>query len=193
MAITCGHCHEKHDNIDAVMICASKHSFRSAPRPKPVKASVVQCLDELRPVGALWGWNDAGGTRPLKPSEIRRTNEQRDLLTQINELGRQITPGRYAIQNASGPNDIAFYHVERPEHGKWAGKTFVKQQISDELQRLSRQRTLAALVAIAADPRGASALYGQHIGVCGVCGRTLTNEDSRRAGIGPVCRQAQGW
>jgi uncharacterized protein DUF6011 len=29
--------------------------------------------------------------------------------------------------------------------------------------------------------------YGQELGECGHCGRTLTDEASRAAGIGPVC------
>jgi hypothetical protein len=31
--------------------------------------------------------------------------------------------------------------------------------------------------------------YGMLIGKCGVCGRTLTDEESRANGIGPVCAE----
>lgn len=31
--------------------------------------------------------------------------------------------------------------------------------------------------------------YGREIGRCGICNRTLTDEESRRIGIGPVCRK----
>jgi len=35
--------------------------------------------------------------------------------------------------------------------------------------------------------RAAVVRYGKEIGECGICGRTLTDEESRAAGIGPVC------
>lgn len=35
--------------------------------------------------------------------------------------------------------------------------------------------------------RRAVVRYGQELGSCGICGRTLTDEESRRTGIGPVC------
>ena len=41
-------------------------------------------------------------------------------------------------------------------------------------------------------PEAAAAKYGQEIGQCGMCNRVLTDEVSRAAGIGPVCR-SKGW
>ena len=35
----------------------------------------------------------------------------------------------------------------------------------------------------------ATALYGQEIGRCGRCNRHLTDEESRRVGLGPECRR----
>ena len=37
------------------------------------------------------------------------------------------------------------------------------------------------------DPKRAIESYGRETGECGVCGRTLTNPESIRRGIGPVC------
>jgi hypothetical protein len=42
------------------------------------------------------------------------------------------------------------------------------------------------------DPKSAAIRYGQEIGVCADCGRQLTNEESRKAGIGPVCAHKWG-
>lgn len=79
---------------------------------------------------------------------------------------------------------------------KWAGWVFVKQQVSDDLTKMGSQRpgqtytgmwpTLVQKVLD--DPMGAVARYGLELGKCGVCGRTLTDEESRRDGIGPVCK-----
>lgn len=38
-----------------------------------------------------------------------------------------------------------------------------------------------------------AAFFGQVYGFCGVCGRTLTNEESKKRGIGPVCLEKAGW
>jgi hypothetical protein len=44
-----------------------------------------------------------------------------------------------------------------------------------------------------ADPKVAMLRYGQELGQCGHCYRTLTNDESRAVGIGPVCRAKKGW
>ena len=62
-------------------------------------------------------------------------------------------------------------------------------QSSDELHRVSRNAQATIIAKIAVDPYEAALRYGRTIGQCGVCGRTLTDEDSRALGIGPVCRQ----
>jgi Family of unknown function (DUF6011) len=38
----------------------------------------------------------------------------------------------------------------------------------------------------------ASKRYGRELGNCGRCGRTLTDDASRAAGIGPVCA-SKAW
>lgn len=97
-----------------------------------------------------------------------------------------VPAGRYALDNGNG--SVRFYRVDVPTEGKWAGYTFVKVQASDdEFNVKNRTEREAILARIAVDPQAASRLYGTELGVCGVCGRTLTNDESRAAGIGPVC------
>lgn len=100
--------------------------------------------------------------------------------------------GRYAVTEGDGI--LRFYRVNTPSEGRWAGRTFVEIQASDELHPLKdRLRKLAVLTLIAQDPKAAMLRYGQEIGSCGHCGRTLTNETSRQYGIGPICRAKMGW
>jgi hypothetical protein len=191
MSVKCGHCHEHHDSIDAVMICASNHSFRSAPR-KSVTVEAVQ--DELDKPGPLWGWNDSRPVRPVKPTEVRREERRGTLIEDVNRIGATVPVGRYALQNQTGgANSIQFYHVERPDKGHYRGKTFVKQQLGPNVERIPMAQQRAALLRIAADPAGATQLYGRKLGVCGVCGLSLTNEESRAYGVGPVCRKNMGY
>lgn len=103
-----------------------------------------------------------------------------------------VPAGRYAVDNEEGK--LTFYVVDRPEEGRWAGWIFLSVMASDEkhpIKGFAAKRTI--LQKIAVDPAGASRRYGLEIGKCGVCGRTLTDEESRAYGIGPICREKTGW
>lgn len=93
--------------------------------------------------------------------------------------------GRYAVEM---DGQLRFFHVDRPTEGRWAGYVFVSQQAGDDLYPVKNPHGRArVLLAISVDPEAAARRYGRELGVCGVCGRTLTNAESRAAGIGPVC------
>ena len=92
--------------------------------------------------------------------------------------------GRYAIEYEG---TMRFFKVDRPTSGGWAGFTFLNEQASDDEYPVRGPRRRAILEALVNDP-DALARYGQEIGVCGKCGRTLTDSLSRELGLGPVCR-----
>lgn len=98
--------------------------------------------------------------------------------------------GLYALEREGA---VKFYEVRTPTEGKWAGYTFVDACASDDRwpikNRDARQEVLSL---IADDPEAASIRYGRTIGRCGRCNRTLTDEHSRAAGIGPECAK-KGW
>jgi hypothetical protein len=103
---------------------------------------------------------------------------------------QHIPPGRYATPSLTGNNDFDFWQVDRPDKGKWAGRTFIERIIGgQENARLGNMHQRAAAQAIADyGIDEASYLFGQQLGICGDCGRHLTDEESRRIGKGPVCR-----
>lgn len=102
-----------------------------------------------------------------------------------------VPAGRYALVDSTGV--VKFYVVDRPETGKWAGRTFVKAQASDETFPIRNVEERGRILSeIAADPATAMIRYGHELGCCGRCGRTLTDEDSRAAGIGPECAKILG-
>lgn len=89
---------------------------------------------------------------------------------------------RYALRGEDG--EVKFYRVKA---GRKPGFYFVDVQASDDTYPIkNRQHKEAIISAIAEDPDAALALYGQEIGACGRCGRTLTSE-YRKLGIGPIC------
>jgi Family of unknown function (DUF6011) len=112
---------------------------------------------------------------------------------------RQLPSGGYAVRG--GDDQVVFYRVEHAG-GRWEGWVFVVQVVGGRAPirvgsarpgQPYRGQRAAHLEEIARNPRAASELYGRELGVCGVCGRTLTDEESRAAGIGPVCAGRMGW
>lgn len=102
-----------------------------------------------------------------------------------------IPEGRYAVTGER--EQTVFVKVTRGTRAPFTGRTFVNVQAGDELHRVSPAVRDALLAKIEADgPEAASRRYGREIGDCGRCGRTLTDEASREAGIGPVCA-SKGW
>lgn len=86
--------------------------------------------------------------------------------------------GRYAVEKKDGA--LAFYIVNK-------NGLFI--QASDNVHGVSNAVVPTIARKILADPVGAAARYGQAIGKCGRCGRTLTDEASRALGLGPVCAE----
>ena len=97
-----------------------------------------------------------------------------------------VANGRYAITVG---DKLRFFHINAPTKGKWVGFTFVKEFFGggQELNIRNRENRNQILGEIANDSN-ALARYGQELGYCGICGRELTDEESRAIGIGPVCR-----
>lgn len=143
----------------------------------------------------------------LETFELRRLNREQAsrVITALQKLDRAseetkakaqggphgVPNGRYAIQHGG---TLKFFKVSSPTEGRWVGRTFVEVQASSEFYPIRNQAERQLILAhIADDIRGAMLRYGQEIGSCGHCGRTLTNEESRELGIGPICRGKMGW
>jgi hypothetical protein len=83
--------------------------------------------------------------------------------------------GRYA---AAFDFEVHFFHATHDG---------LFEQAGDTLYPVHGKRVEEVVGQVALDPAVASTTYGVEIGQCGRCGRTLTDEVSRAAGIGPVC------
>lgn len=132
--------------------------------------------------------------------ERDRAEAEADARRRNPETGRDLTVLPYgrtraAVENESG--GLTFLLIDRPDaKSNWHGWVFVKQQQGPSEVKLGAQRPGSTYVGqwpglidkVLADPLEAVRRYGLELGVCGVCGLPLTNEESRREGIGPVCR-----
>lgn len=93
-----------------------------------------------------------------------------------------VADGRYAVEE---DGTLEFFKVK---NGNRAGFVFLDVQASDDWHAVRNvTRIRAILDLIAADARAALVRYGVELGECGRCGKALTDEASRAAGIGPVC------
>jgi hypothetical protein len=111
----------------------------------------------------------------------------------------------YAIEH---PEDgkLRFLEVEHGEAGgQYADWQFVSVRASDEWHKLGKVNPkygtyggkavalVGALASMTAEQLlKAAARYGQELGECGYCHRTLTDEDSRRLGYGKICAGHHG-
>lgn len=103
-----------------------------------------------------------------------------------------VPAGCYALDTKEGAlNETVFYRVDRPEEGRWAGRVFVKRlEGGDREIRVPVGQVAGILERIASvGAEEAFKAYGRLTRVCGVCGKSLTNDESRAYGIGPKCRQ----
>lgn len=181
-----------HRSVAEVRECYNRYLRGATPTRDQFNQAVRKACADKR--------NGAGATQPTDYQRTYHTERYQDLPTlagsvwgEVRATGRQVAEGRYALRESDGVT--RFYVVQKgKEGGQWAGRTFVKIQASDELHSIKNPtRLLEVLRAISADPKAAMLRYGQHIGSCGHCGRTLTDEESRAYGIGPVCRRKLGW
>jgi Family of unknown function (DUF6011) len=99
---------------------------------------------------------------------------------------------RFAVPSATGNNDLDFWVVNT-----WTGRNGrtmhgLKRYIGGQgpvIVRMTPEAKVAVAQAIhAAGPMEALKLFGRELGVCGDCGRSLTDEVSRSEGRGPICR-----
>lgn len=161
-SIRCGSCQGRHGSVAEVKACyANKPGF--TPRfDQPAEST----------------------TEPAKPAESN---------TLVKVTAKVKVPaGRYAIEDEAGK--LHFYKVDTPTEGRWAGRTFVDEVVGGGYEgnevrypvrdRRRRERVLAE---IAEDPYAALTRYGKALEHCGICGRELTDTESRKLGIGPVC------
>lgn len=101
----------------------------------------------------------------------------------------RITIGGFqlSLAPATGRNPGAIYVKDNGQYvGKVVGGVFYPG-------RDFNGERLATLQAVFADPAAAARNHGLETGECSCCGRLLTDPESVRKGIGPICEGRFGW
>ena len=102
----------------------------------------------------------------------------------------KVAPGRYALRRStpdSAGNMINFFKVFETRRGNMIRLLIANGGGDYSEVRLSVAHQIAAAYHIAEDAMAAMVLYGRETATCGRCGRALSNDASRAAGIGPEC------
>lgn len=148
-------------------------------------------------------WLANEDAKSLESLDWKQTNRVFDALKALPWLPREtncpqgaelpypnLEDGRYAIVD-DNDGKLKFYTVKRWK--KNPRILFVSVWASDYRYPIrDKFKVKAILDKIAVNPKAAGERFGQEIGICYVCGRTLTDETSRMLGIGPVCRGDDG-
>ena len=127
------------------------------------------------------GWTSGRGGNASEWID-RMLAKEKALTTKVKAAPVAVADGRYAVEE---DGVLRFFKVK---NGNRPGFVFLDIQASDEwhsVRNVARIRAILALIAV--DAKGAMIRYGQELGECGHCGRTLTDAASRAAGIGPIC------
>lgn len=213
--IMCGNCKHHHPTVAQVRAChqgapadkvsqsasqvvsqaASRAMYGAQPEPLASKRqrSFIHSLSSERGVDRgtvedmLNGLTMRQASAKIK--ELLATPKTTEVVEKITMP--KVPEGHYSVII---DGETKFFKVEAPTDGQWAGRIFLKIQASDAEYPVKNPTTKAQVLAlIAANPKEAMLLYGRQLGHCGHCGRTLTNEESREYGIGPICRGKMGW
>lgn len=94
-----------------------------------------------------------------------------------------VPDGYYAIAS-TGSNDLAFYRVKHSD--KWG--ISLSLVVGGHSDMFVARKNIAGIVERIAADAGAAKRYADEIGSCYRCNKTLTDDESRRLGIGPTCR-----
>lgn len=118
--------------------------------------------------------------------------EWRKVAQELFEVSGHHTGIRFAVPTEDGAvNNLAFWWITRGR-GDREGMFFLRQVIGGQgpvRVRIGPEAMVAVARKALMNPTEAMATYGREIGCCARCGRELTNETSRAAGIGPECRK----
>ena len=109
-----------------------------------------------------------------------------------NIVPESIPDERYAFMNHD-LGKVVFYRVATRKDGYRLVQKVLGAPGDFRYEAVYNPEASKAAEAIEPDPAFASQLFGRAVGACRVCGSPLTDPDSIRMGIGPVCAGKNDW
>jgi hypothetical protein len=117
--------------------------------------------------------------------------EKKSARPRVNDKPTPLVSQQITDADGSHSSKASHYFVVDPTDGKEKFVTiWMSVRASDDMYPVTNPEHRNQLIQeVAKDPVQAMNAYGEKLGICGRCGRTLTDRDSRLRGIGPVCAQ----
>jgi len=183
--IVCGKCKGKHDNVTEVRECYGGTDKVVQVLPSTAKPKVdTELLEYLKDQTSnefaqsliRFHWMRGYLTeKQVAAAEHIRSNYTTD-------VGRDAPEGVHLLEGT-------IYKVQVAVHG--SGYKYVKM-FNEETKKFSKSERPGILGCLSEDTLMSyndAARFGKLYGLCIVCGRTLTDENSIAAGIGPICAE----
>lgn len=170
---------------DAAETAAAPTTSTRGDRPNRYGGDCVDCGRHVAPeAGVLF--KDGGWKVAHRDGECPTAATEPEVETAADV---EVPDGHYAI-DSTGDNDLAFYRVDNG--GRYG--VSVRLIVGGHSDSWVVRRNVPGIIAriAAAGVETARQRYAAEIGSCWVCNRTLTDEESRRLGIGPDCRKRHG-
>jgi uncharacterized protein DUF6011 len=195
-----------HNSVDEARTCWGRH------RSPVVDAPAVPSIPGF--VGTV-GASAGAGVGPTTPDAGAAATPPAPFAAQPRTIVPlpmlAATPDGYFAVRLDDNDPYRFIRIKRPQPRKGVrtnhlGCIKVQSQHSDTLRELMIYRPLGALedkpqemlwvsntalekyvILVLVDPMGAGLAYARELEHCCICGKTLTDENSRHYGIGPEC------
>lgn len=193
----CGHCDKEGPEVTVAHVreCAVTPAtpLRSRPATENQRNYAHGLLREREPFGIV---QDVELTNSLEAAHEYINGMDfssiRDFIGAMKEQPRRGTKSRTVevlVDEGMYRRDGGIFKVQHAVHG--SGHLYAKRLTENGF-------TYAPGMLSALRPEDKMTLeeakeYGTLYGMCCVCGRTLTDEDSIAAGIGPICGNKEGW
>lgn len=150
--------------------------------------------------GRGWETLHLPGQCPAPTAIVADDTKTPDSWAAAQALIDQLPGGYYAVPSVTGNNDLTFFRIvvnqgrmNPANKGKKYFRHIVGGHSENDMKVSPAFIVKAVEAAKAVGIAQAQGAYGTHIGVCGHCGRELTDETSRKAGLGPDCRAKLGY
>lgn len=213
MAATCGNCKGSNQTVDHIRACyRARNEFGpgyqvvSDPHTFSGFAAVPGPLLANNQHNALIAQTASSPLHSARPSVTAildtpapRNGYEKDTWGPVNDLRDRVAKhvthkrgddrvGYFAVpipDTDGGGSVIKFYRIKVTGNGR----VYVDVQASDDFYPVKTPAALTLVLSrILSNPDAAKMAYARELGQCYECSRTLTDPESIRLGIGPVCR-----
>lgn len=188
-SIKCGHCKNTHVSVEMVRNCAFAQHVDNTPTEADFTfvRNLIKNSDPKMSVEEIRAWFVTFKTHEL---ESVRLDTQRWLNALDQILAETPAPAAPQPVTEAGMYQKPNGTVYRVKISQKSGFPYAEKLVPGKYGKVAFEYAAYAVKELTADMRmtvEAASKAGVKYGACCVCGRTLTNPDSVKAGIGPWC------